>query len=151
MLGRLLTASRYIVLIAVFGSLLAAVCVLILGAFEVFKAALSMIVDAAHQDETKHAVHALVEIVDLFLLGTVLYIVALGLYQLFIDDRLSVPPWLKIETLDQLKSKLLGAIVLSLTVLFFGFAAEWDGTISILYLGGAIALVITALSWSQRR
>jgi len=89
-----------------------------------------------------------IEMVDAILLGTVVYIVALGLYELFIDSETPVPDWLDIDTLDDLKSKLVGVVVVLLAVTFLRFATAWDGTRGILYLGGGIALVIAALALS---
>ena len=81
----------------------------------------------------------------MLLLGTVLYIVALGLYDLFVDPGLPVPAWLHICSLDDLKSKPTQVIVVLLGVTFLGAAVEWDGGTDILELGVAVALVITAL------
>src|SRR2546430_666113 len=83
--------------------------------------------------------------IDLFLLGTVLYIVALGLYELFIDDRLPMPAWLLIQDLDDLKNKLIGVVIVLLGVTFLGKVVTWDGDRNILFFGGASALVIIAL------
>ena len=62
-------------------------------------------------DHAKHLAVVFIELTDAFLLGTVLYIIALGLYQLFIDSSLPLPGWLRVNTIDQLKSKLVGVIV----------------------------------------
>ena len=52
-----------------------------------------------------------IESIDLFLLDTVFFIISLGLYELFIGDTLEWPHWLVIHTLDDLKNKLIGVIV----------------------------------------
>jgi hypothetical protein len=88
----------------------------------------------------------MIELIDIFLLGTILYIVALGLYELFIDATLPVPSWLQIATLDDLKDKLVGVVVVLLAVTFLGRAVVWNGSGQILPLGAAIALVIAALA-----
>jgi uncharacterized membrane protein YqhA len=46
---------------------------------------------------------------------------------LFIDSTLPVPMWLKIDTLDNLKAKLIGVVVTVLAVTFLGSALTWDG------------------------
>ncbi|HSN46841.1 MAG TPA: YqhA family protein, partial [Casimicrobiaceae bacterium] len=89
----------------------------------------------------------LIEIVDLFLLGTVFLIIALGLYELFISDKLDLPHWLVIRTLDDLKHKLIGVVVVVTAVLFLGQVVTWDGERDILGFGVAIAVVIAALTW----
>ena len=82
--------------------------------------------------------------IDFFLLGTVLYIIAMGLYELFIDDKLPMPKWLHIESLDNLKEKLVTVIIVMLAASFLGEVVEWTGGNDIFYLGAAIALLIGA-------
>ena len=88
-------------------------------------------------------------IIDLFLLGTVLYIVAVGLYELFVDPGLPMPPWLRIATLDDLKERLLGVVVVLLAVTFLGSAVTWDGSANILALGLAVGAVVGAVTLSM--
>ena len=87
---------------------------------------------------------------DLFLLGTVFYIIALGLYELFIDTNIRVPSWLEIKTLDDLKDKLIGVVIVVLAVLFLGQVVSWNGQKDLLGYGVAIALVIAALTYFLR-
>jgi uncharacterized membrane protein YqhA len=89
----------------------------------------------------------LIEITDIILLGTVLYIVALGLYQLFIDQNLTLPRWLKVNDLTDLKRDLIGVVVVLLGVSFLGEVVNWEGENSVLPLGAGIALVIAALGF----
>jgi uncharacterized membrane protein YqhA len=87
-----------------------------------------------------------VSVIDIFLLGTVLYIISAGLYQLFVDDRLTLPRWLHIGTLDDLKAKLTGVIVVGMLVAFLGYVIEWDDhSTEIVAVGIAIAAVIAAV------
>jgi uncharacterized membrane protein YqhA len=88
-----------------------------------------------------------VEMIDLFLLGAVLYIVALGLYQLFIDDTLELPRWLEVHDLDDLKAKVIGVIIVLLGVIFLGNVINWDGQRDILALGISVSLVMAALTF----
>lgn len=90
---------------------------------------------------------AFIDLADLFLVGTVLYVMALGLYELFIDDRLPLPAWLEIHDIDDLKGKLVGVVVVVLAVFFLGEAVGGDGQRDVLRLGGGIALVIAALTY----
>ena len=84
--------------------------------------------------------------IDLFLLGTVLYIVAIGLYELFVDPGLPMPAWLRITTLDDLKERLLGVVGVLLAVTFLGSAVTWDGSANILALGLAVGVVLGVIS-----
>jgi len=146
MFRRILAGSRYFVLLAVFGSFLASVAVLVHGVLTVI---VTIRTTFSHSELTaegaKHLSMECVEIIDLFLLGTVLYIIALGLYELFIDRSLPMPYWLHISTLDDLKDKLLGAVVVMLGVSFLGDVVTWEGQNNILALGASIAVVVASL------
>jgi uncharacterized membrane protein YqhA len=146
MFRRLLAGSRFFVLLAVAGSFLASVAVLVYSVMTVVATILSTFSHAALTAEgAKHLSMECVEIIDLFLLATVLYIIALGLYELFIDRSLPMPYWLHITSLDDLKDKLLGTIVVMLVVSFLGDVVTWEGQSNILALGAAIAVVVASL------
>ena len=148
MFRRILASSRYVILIAVVATFLAAIAVIAYGALTVFHLIYDMF--ASNQftpDGAKHDAEAFIEMIDLFLLGTVLYIVALGLYDLFIDDKLVTPSWLVINDLDDLKGKLLGVVIVLLAVTFLGNVVDWNGGNSILALGLAVGLVLLALGY----
>ena len=142
------SGSRYLVIIAVAGSFIASVAILFYGAISVY-----MLLSDTLQSWTfsskaaKILALGLIESIDLFLLGTVFYIIALGLYELFIDDTIQLPHWLVIHTLDDLKNKLLGVAVVIMAVVFLGNVVNWHGEPEIVYLGIAIAFVVVALTW----
>ena len=87
-----------------------------------------------------------IEIFDLFLLGTVMLIMALSLYELFIDADLKLPARLQIHTFDDLKSNLVTVVIAVMAVTFLGQIVSWDGQSELLGLGVAVALVIAALN-----
>ena len=148
MLRTLLGASRYFVIMAVVGSLIAALALFIYGFIETGV----VIIDAIDKAEVSSkgakalALH-FIEIVDLFLLGTVLLMIGFGLYELFIDENLDLPDGLHIRTFDELKLKLVGVVIVVLAVLFLGQVVAWNGDRDLLGLGTAIALVIAALAY----
>jgi uncharacterized membrane protein YqhA len=87
-----------------------------------------------------------IQLADYFLIATALYIVSVGLYELFIGE-VKLPPhlgWLKTDTLDALKDRLTGVVVTVLAVTFLAAAANWTGD-DILPFGLAVAAVILAL------
>ena len=90
----------------------------------------------------------LIEMIDLFLLGTILFITAVGLQELFVDPELAevLPVWMSVGSLDELKFNLLAVIVVMLAVLFLGVAAsfELEEGASILDFGLAVGAVILA-------
>ena len=95
-----------------------------------------------------------VSIIDIFLIGTVLFVISAGLYQLFVHQGISLPGWLKIESLDDLKDNLTEVIIVAILVAFLGQAVEWTGDISILAFGlavGAVIIAVAALTWATRR
>ena len=149
---QVLVNSRYLVLIAVVGSLIGSVAVLLSGALTVVGLAVDAFRSGAFTTEGARytAVHA-IEMIDLFLLGTVLLIVALGLYELFIDEGLPTPAWLVIASLEDLKEKLLRVVIVMLGVTFLGHVVTWDGSGQILQLGVAIGAVLAALSLLVRK
>lgn len=149
---RFISASRFLIIIPSLGSFIAATALLVYGAVEIVQL-IGQTLDAEVSSKgAKTLALAFIEIVDLFLLGIVLYIIALGLYELFVDDQLPLPAWLSIHNLDDLKNKLTGVVILVMGVLFLGQVVTWDGERDLLRYGGAIALVITALTYflSQR-
>ena len=148
MLHRLFSASRYLIFIAVFCSFLASVTILVYGAAQTFSTIAAVIAEGKTSSKgAKDLVLSLVEVIDLFLLATVFYIVSLGLYELFIDDHIIVPEWLEIHNLDDLKNRLTSVVVVLLGVLFLGRVVQWDGTNSILPFGLSIALVSASLTY----
>ncbi|MEG4802301.1 YqhA family protein [Microcoleus sp. ARI1-B5] len=148
MLHRILARSRYLMLIAVIGSFAASVTLLIYGALETMTTIGHTLATASVSSEnSKQLILSFIEVVDLFLLATVFYITALGLYELFIDERIKVPYWLEIHSIDDLKTKLTSVIVVVLSVLFLAEVVRWKGDPNILPFGGSIALVIAALTY----
>ncbi|MEF9995894.1 MAG: YqhA family protein, partial [Burkholderiaceae bacterium] len=98
---RVLGASRFLVVFAVLGSLVASVVLFVYGAAETVAVVIELLARAEVSSKGAKALAlSFIEIVDLFLLGTVLLIIALGLYELFVDSQIQTPEWLHIRTLD---------------------------------------------------
>lgn len=149
---RLFSLSRFIIIIPALGSLIAATALIVYGAVEIAQVLRETFMVGVSSKGAKALALAFIEVVDLFLLGTVFYITALGLYELFIDENLPLPAWLSIHDLDDLKNKLTGVVVVVMGVLFLGQVVTWDGERDLLPFGAAVALVIAALTYflSQR-
>ena len=149
---RVIAGTRYLIIVPALGSFIAATVLLAYGSVEIAALVAKAVTHEVSSKAAKTLALGFIEVVDLFLLGTVLYIIALGLYELFIDDRLVLPHWLEIHHLDDLKDKLTGVVILVMGVLFLGQAVTWDGQRDLLPYGAAIALVIVALTYflSQR-
>ena len=136
---------RIAMLIPVIALSVASVALIIYGAIETRHLIGALF--GEHPVTRDEAILLAIEIVDLFLLATVVQVVGLGLYQLYFRQDLQLPKWLKIETLDDLKSKLVGVVVTVLAVYFLGRAVVWESGIDVLYLGAGVALMIVALTW----
>ncbi|GAB4213147.1 MAG: YqhA family protein [Roseiflexaceae bacterium] len=146
--GRILGSSRYMIIIAVLCSLVAAATLLVYGALETYQIVAGLISGGKVGDKVaKQLILDFIELIDLFLLGTVLFIVGVGLYELFIDSTVPLPAWLVIRTLDDLKNKLIAVVIVVLGVIFLGQVVSWDGQRDLLGIGVAIALVIAALTF----
>jgi uncharacterized membrane protein YqhA len=148
MLQRVLASSRYLIIIAILGSFLASAIVLIYAGLGVLTLIGNVFTHFFFtEQEGKHLAIECIELIDLFLLGTILYIVALGLYELFINEHLPTPRWLSITNLDDLKGTLLGVVVVLLAVTFLSNVVSWNGSNTILALGLAVGLVLFALGY----
>ncbi|GIW00536.1 YqhA family protein [Roseiflexus sp.] len=145
---RLIGLVRYIILVAVLVTLAATTALILFGAIETYVVIRDIFSKGEFTSKVaKNLLLSFIEITDIFLLATVLYIVALGLYELFIDDRVPVPSWLEIHTLDDLKDKLIGVIIVVIGVGFLGQFISWNGETNLLISGGGAALIIVALTF----
>lgn len=146
---RFLAGTRYLILIPILGLAIAAATFFILGGIGLIRLLIEVIVDsltnqqAATIHEAGVVIFEILEYVHTLLIGTVLYITAVGLYQLFIKE-IRVIGWLKIESAEELENNLIGVVVVVLAVNFMG--AVFAGNIEHLQeYGIGIALPIAAL------
>jgi uncharacterized membrane protein YqhA len=152
MLRRALASSRHIVLLAVLGTFVAALALLV---YEVVVVAMGL-VDVVRSGTVsptaaKTLAVGLIETIDVFLIAIAAYIPSLGLYTLFVDSSLPLPRWLEIHDLEDLKSNLVSVVIAVLAVLFLREAVAWDGSRDLLAFGAALALMIFALSFFLAR
>ncbi|MFN0245656.1 MAG: YqhA family protein [Kofleriaceae bacterium] len=144
---RALGAFRWLMGLPVFGCLVIGLALLVHTVVEVGVDIYYVMQKGGTAKAGKALAIAAIEVIDRFLLAAVAFIVALGLCKLFVNRRVPVPAWLEINTLDHLKDKLIRVIIVILGVVFLGQVAAWDGGYEILAVGGAIALVVAALSY----
>lgn len=156
--------SRFVVLTAVIGSLLAGFAIFYMATVDViylFQHALHY-ADSSLTDEARKALHDstvshIVEVVDGYLLATVMLIFSLGLYELFISDidqahgSKAASKIMVINSLDDLKSKLAKVILMILIVTLFEEAITMhiESPLDLVYLGASIALIALALYWTH--
>ena len=140
----LMSGSRFIAFIPVVGLFLSAIYLtissLVTSVFVIFEAATGEI-------GAKDSLVEFVESADIFLLAIVLYIIALGIYSLFISDDIKLPKWLEFHTLDDLKEKFISVVIVALGVSFFGTVIGGSTATDIAFKGVGIACVVFTLSY----
>jgi uncharacterized membrane protein YqhA len=138
---QLLEKSRYLILIAVISSLVASVAAFLWGAVKTIAVIADLVTSVG---KYPLASVALIELMDAFLIATGLLIFGLGLYELFIED-LSLPDWLALHNLHDLKVRLSSVIILVMAVAFLEHLVEWKDPQSTLFFGIAVAVVSASL------
>jgi uncharacterized membrane protein YqhA len=146
----ILRISRYLVVVAVVGCIVMFAVVTIYAAIAVGSAILKILFGGYALTDIATVTLYAFKILDLFLIGTILYIVALGLAALFLDSEAALPPWFKIRELQDLKDVISQSVVVVLLVAFLGNALEWEKGVDIAFLGGAVAAVIAAVAFMLR-
>jgi uncharacterized membrane protein YqhA len=103
-----------------------------------------VVIDAITEESgLKETIVDVLTAVDAILLGTVLLVIGYGLYELFIDADIEVPLWLRVQDLDDLKSKLIGVVVAIVAVVFVGVFVDSNRAEDVISYGvGAGALVV---------
>lgn len=154
-MSRILTGTRYLIMIPILGLAVAAACFFIFGGVGLLRLLFELVFHPSETTTQGVIIFEVVEYVHTFLVGTVLYITAVGLYQLFID-KLDFVGWLKIDSTEELETNLIGVTAVVLAVNFMGavFAGKTE---NLLQYGAGIALPIAALglfvglrAWSIR-
>ena len=145
---RIIAWTRFLVILPVAGLFVGAITLVI-------RASIAMAEIVWHvgtlDAPMKDALVEFIELADIYLLAIVLYIMALGLFELFIDDRLPLPAWLEFHHLDDLKEKLVSVVIVVMGVFFLGKVIEGKPALELLYLGGGISLVVASLSYFVSR
>jgi uncharacterized membrane protein YqhA len=148
---RLIEISRYAVTLPAVASLVGGILLMILGSIGIVLATFATILSRAPLKET---IVAILTSVDAILLGTVLLVIGYGLYELFVDSDLEIPQWLEINTLDDLKAKLIGVIVAIIAVIFVGVLVDAKSANDVMYYGagaGAVIASLAAYSFTTRK
>lgn len=147
---RIIGASRFIAIPASLSLFVAAASLIAYASVTLIQSVHQFFLQAKYDEENaKSLMLDLMGYADLYLVAVVLFVMSIGLYQLFVG-RLKLPESLVIDTLEELKDKLIGVIVVALGVLFLGEAGHasiaGQSALNLLELGGGIALVIAALA-----
>ncbi|VVA11538.1 PREDICTED: membrane [Prunus dulcis] len=127
---------RFFTLLAVAGSLLGSVLCFVEGCFIVLESYFQYFHALSHKTDQGHMVHLLIEAIDMFLVGTAMFIFGVGLYAMFVGSKavkekgprfsesnmfglfyMKAPPaWVDMKSVSQAKSKIGHAVVMILQV-----------------------------------
>lgn len=148
MLRKILETSRLLLVLPVIGSLLLMIGVVIMGLGLIVTQGWEMARDVEFSPKAAKLFSVtVIQTIDLFLVGALAYITAVGIYKLFIsqeDEQLLKR--IKIDNLVDLENKIIGVVVAALAVAFIGVATgEGVDAESVFYFGVGTALLIGAL------
>ena len=137
---RILGLTRYAVVVPAMASIIGALLLMAQGSISM----VMVVIDAITEESgLKETIVDVLTAVDAILLGTVLLVIGYGLYELFIDADIEVPFWLRVQDLDDLKSKLIGVVVAIVAVVFVGVFVDSNRAEDVISYGvGAGALVV---------
>ena len=147
--GKALWSFRLIILVVVIVMLLSSLIAFYLGIYSAYEAYSTITHSSPGHLPSEEILVFLISSIDEFLLGIVLIIIALGIYELFISDiKLTgkTTKWMEFSSLEELKAVLTKVIVIILMVYFFKSVVGMKFTtpLSILYL--AIGVILIALA-----
>ena len=145
---KLLWNVRYITILAVILSIIAAFTLIILGSWDIIQAVIfynPLFVESISNNND--LLFKIISAIDLFLIGIVLLIFGFGIYELFVSEidfanAKFTESTLKIRDLDQLKNKIIKVVIIVLIVKFFEkvlkFSENFTTPMDILYFGVSI-------------
>jgi uncharacterized membrane protein YqhA len=161
--------SRFIVLLAVISSMISSVILFLVATIDVFELINKVFkyltlpgserTPAVYEEFHGNVVGHIIGAIDDYLLATVLFIFALGLYELFISkieeaeaESATSSRILVIHSLDDLKDRLAKVVLMILIVTFFKnvIHTTFDEPLNILYLGVGILFVALALFFTHK-
>jgi uncharacterized membrane protein YqhA len=143
--------TRYLFYLAVPSTLLAVALVMIYGTVQIVTFVVDLVRHGSISNEWGAELRlTVIEVVDLFLIGTVLFVIATGLYQLFGTTMMPLPRWLLVQDVGDLERKLIGLVITVLSVVFLGQIVTWDGRRDLLGFGVGIGAVIAGLTFFLR-
>lgn len=147
MLRKLLELSRYVLVLPVIGSLLLALSVVVMGLGSLLTEQKKLLESGEFSAKAaKQLTLLVIQSVDMFLVAAIAYIVAVGIYKLFISqDEIRLLKRVRIEKLADLENKIIGVVVVALAIGFLGRAEEAMDAKALLFGGAGVSLVIVAL------
>lgn len=148
---RVLGATRFVVALPAIAAILGGILLMLQGSVAVVMVIIDTVWFGA---DLKTTTVDVLTAVDAILLGTVLLVIGYGLYELFVDADIAVPPWLRVTDLDDLKSKLIGVVVAIIAVVFVGVLVDANRAADVTSYGvgaGAIVAGLALFSFATRK
>ena len=148
---RLIELSRYVVAVPAIGSILGAITLMVIGTWDIIRSIIKLF-DVSIP--LKESVVTILTAVDTLLLATVLLVIGYGLYELFVDANVKLPPWLEIRSLDDLKAKLIGVVVAIIAVVFLGVLVDSKDPNDVMLIGigaGAVVIGLAAFTYATKK
>ncbi|GIW07014.1 MAG: hypothetical protein KatS3mg060_1819 [Dehalococcoidia bacterium] len=146
MVRQMLAASRFLVIFAVIGTFVASVTTMLFAGVSCISNVLMVIfVEYGGASGGKKLAVAMLELIDLYLLGIILFLIAAGLCELFVAPGVPLPEWMKVADLEQLKGQIISVVIVLLGITFLGKAVTWEAGWEIAAFGVGIAVVIWSL------
>ena len=137
-------------LLPILGLAIASAVIFVLGGIGLIRLVVNLVASALGLTQetgpfdSSVALVEIIESVHTFLVGTVIYITAIGLYQLFIRE-IDLPRWMEVHNTEELETNLISVTVVVLAVDLMGNVLVGH-TENLLDLGIGIALPIAALA-----
>ena len=158
---KILWSVRYITILAVILSIIAAFTLIILGSWDIIEAVIfyNPLFDESISNNND-LLFKIISAIDLFLIGIVLLIFGFGIYELFVSEidfanAKFTESTLKIRDLDQLKNKIIKVVIIVLIVKFFEkvlkFSENFTTPMDILYFGLSILSICIGYYLINRR
>ena len=158
---KILWSVRYITILSVILSIIAAFTLIILGSWDIVEAVIfyNPLFDESISNNND-LLFKIISAIDLFLIGIVLLIFGFGIYELFVSEidfanAKFTESTLKIRDLDQLKNKIIKVVIIVLIVKFFEkvlkFSENFTTPMDILYFGLSILSICIGYNLINRK
>lgn len=136
-----LEKARFVSFIGIVSLLAASLLTFVLGAVKTIRIVVAL-AQSAGKDSLAF-VH-LIQVMDVFLVATALWVFAVSLYELFIE-KLDLPSWMVAHNLYELKTKLGSVLILVMAGTFVERLASNGDALQLMYEAIAIAVVSIVL------
>ncbi len=136
----LLENARYLSVIGILSLLIGALTALVQGVYKLYKTIETAIFENPQGDAT---LVSLFGCLDNFLVATALLVISVSLYELFIG-KLTVPDWMLVRNLEELKAKFSYVVIPVMAVKFVQNVLESKNALETLYFGAGVALAIAS-------